>query len=173
MEVVALSWIKLPDTIIDDPDLLDLSSHAFRIYICMTSWSGKHLTDGVVPVGMIRHVCAMIPRTSRPRAVQELIDSGLFIDHGDTLEIRGYLEHQRSKAEVDKDRETNRQKQAEWRARRDNRVTNSGSNPSRSSDLRERERRTDTGPALNAMKQNAITALVDADNIAKTMPRGS
>ena len=168
-----MSWIKLPDTIIDDPDLLELSSHAFRIYISMTSWSGKHLTDGVVPVGMIRHVCAMIPRTSRPRAVQELLDSGLFIDHGDSIEIKDYLVHQRSKVEVDKDRETNRQKQAGWRARRRNPVTDSGSNPSRLSEIRERERRADAGPPLNAVKQNVIASLVDADKIARAIPGAS
>jgi hypothetical protein len=168
-----MSWIRLPDTIIDDPDLLELSSHAFRIYISMTSWSGKHLTDGVVPVGMIRHVCAMIPRTSRPRAVQELIDSGLFLDHGDSIEIKDYLVHQRSKAEVDRDRETNRQKQADHRARQSNPVTNSGSNPSRLSEIGERERRADAGPPLNAVKQDAIASLVGADKIAKAMPGAS
>ena len=163
--------MKLPDTIIDDPDIIRLSSHAFRIYISMTAWSGKHLSDGYFPLDMIDHVCAKIPRTSRSRAVQELKELGLFVDHGDRLEILNYLEHQRSKAEVHLDRENNRQRQAEWRARRSNAVTSPVSNPSRLSEIRVRERRDDDGPALNAAKQIAIADLVDADNIAKRIPR--
>ena len=93
-----MSWIKLDTTIVDDPDMLRLKSHSFRVYILMLVWCGKHLSDGFVPLGMIDHVCAMIPRSSRLRAVQELKDLGLFIDHGATIEIKEYLKHQRSKA---------------------------------------------------------------------------
>lgn len=52
-----MSWIRFSDTLVDEPCLLelgDLEPLAGWTYMRLVSYCAKHLTDGLVPVGMLR-----------------------------------------------------------------------------------------------------------------------
>jgi hypothetical protein len=80
-----VDWVKLYATFATDPKVVGLSDKAFRRYIEGMCYAGFHETDG----------WAVWPQD---RFTQELKDAGLVEESGF---INGWLNRQRSKAEVD------------------------------------------------------------------------
>lgn len=76
--------------------LLDASKTAVLLHIASIGYAAQHLTDGIVPVALLRRMLDACDEDA-----QLLFDAGLWIDRGDgTAEIRDYLKHQRSAEEA-------------------------------------------------------------------------
>lgn len=100
-----MTWIKLEDNAVDHPKISGLSDRAFRAWVRSLSYASRFLTDGALPVPFLATVA---------RKVQdEIMDAGLWlIAANGAVSIHDYLEHQTSKAVVEKERRRNRDRRA-------------------------------------------------------------
>lgn len=89
------TYIRVHDGMPDHPKIDALSDKAFRLLIETWCWCSRHLTDGQVPR-------ATWNRRGTPKVRRELVEAGLVEDHGsDGVVMHDYLEHQRSRAQVE------------------------------------------------------------------------
>jgi hypothetical protein len=89
------TYIRVHDGMPDHPKVETLSDRAFRLLVETWCWSSRHLTDGRVP----RNIWL---RRGTPKARRELVTAGLVEDlAGDGVQMHDYLEHQRSRADVE------------------------------------------------------------------------
>lgn len=89
------TYIRVHDGMPDHPKVDALSDRAFRLLVETWCWCSRHLTDGNVPHGTWQ-------RRGTPKARRELVDAGLVEDLGvDGVRMHDYLQHQRSKAQVE------------------------------------------------------------------------
>jgi hypothetical protein len=99
-----MTWTKLDDGFWMHPKVLMAGNSAAGIFARLLSYCGAYLTDGMIP----SQIVATIVGQDRD-ALDELHRVGLI----DLLETGGavipdYLDHQRSRAQVEADRETKR-----------------------------------------------------------------
>ena len=102
-----MTWIKLDDGFPNNPKIVGLSDHSFRLYIAGLCYSGKYLTDGFIPE-------AIINQLGDPT---ELLEKGLWEETFDGIQIGNYTEYQTPKAEVEKKREQSRERGERYRSR--------------------------------------------------------
>lgn len=113
-----MAWFKVDDHFWSHPKTADLSDAATSLWLRAGSWSAGHLTDGRVPVSMLRMFRA------RRRSADELVTAGLWSRDGDTFVFHAWHEYQPSKAQVETKREATRNRVNAWRERQGNAVTN-------------------------------------------------
>ena len=106
-----MTWIKIDDQFADHPKFVARSDHAIATWVRALAYSSRYLTDGIIPKAAQRLI------GSDP-AVDELVAAGLFIDQGDYWEIHDYTDHQRSRAEVEADRQKNAERSRAYRTRK-------------------------------------------------------
>lgn len=88
------TYIRVHDGMPDHPKVEPLSDRAFRVLVETWCWSSRQLQDGRVPLAIWR-------RRTTARVRQELLDAGLVEELGaDGVQMHDYLEHQRSRAQV-------------------------------------------------------------------------
>ena len=102
-----MTWIKLDDGFPNNPKIVGLSDHSFRLYIAGLCYSGKYLTDGFIPE-------AIVTQFGDPT---ELLEKGLWEETFDGIQIGNYTEYQTPKAEVEKKREQSRERGERYRSR--------------------------------------------------------
>ena len=102
-----MTWIKLDDGFPNNPKIVGLSDHSFRLYIAGLCYSGKYLTDGFIPE-------AIINQLGDPT---ELLEKGLWESTFDGIQVTNYTEYQTPKAEVEKKREQSRERGERYRSR--------------------------------------------------------
>lgn len=92
-----MTWIKLHDNVIRHPKIAPLTHAGFRWWIRGLCYASEFLTDGVLPDVFVSEV---------PRAIyDELQRNGLWErDVSGTTRIHDYLDHQTSRATVDRER---------------------------------------------------------------------
>jgi len=110
-----VTWIKIDDTLPNNPKILPLSDGAFRLYIEGLCYANQYLTDGFLADAVLLR---LDPNNNR----QELVDACLWIECLGGLQINDYTEHQTAKSEVEKKREQEQNKERSSRYR--SRVTN-------------------------------------------------
>ncbi|MGN7978230.1 hypothetical protein ACTJJ4_11715 [Microbacterium sp. 22195] len=116
--MIRIPWFKVDDHFWSHPKTADLSDGATALWLRAGSWSAGHLTDGRVPVSMLRMFRA------RRRSADELISVGLWSIDGDAFVFHSWHEYQPSKAQVESKREATRNRVNAWRERTGNGVTN-------------------------------------------------
>ncbi len=117
-----MTWIKLDDTIGEHPRFADLSPQAFTLWVLGLCYSSRNRTDGVIPD-------AIIPRLSNVRNprryADELVAAGLWqrddTDPTSTV-IRNYLEHQRSREQIERETLSGRERKRRSRDRNSRRA---------------------------------------------------
>ena len=92
-----MTWIKIDDDLPDHPKVAGLTDGAFRLYLTGLCYCSRHLTDGRIPEAVTARWGVRHP----DRAASELMSAGLWTSSADGFEVVGYLEHQRSKVEVE------------------------------------------------------------------------
>lgn len=123
-----MAWFKVDDHFWSHPKTAELSDGATALWLRAGSWAAGHLTDGVVPVSMLRLFRA------RRRSADELIAAGLWSfvrdtsvepsSHaGDTFVFTSWHEYQPSKAQVEARREATKTRVNTWRQGKGNGVT--------------------------------------------------
>jgi hypothetical protein len=103
-----VTWIKLDDTLPNNPKILPLSDKAFRLYIEGLCYANQYLTDGFLAQ-------AVINRLDSGNAYQELLDAGLWIQVEAGAQIHDYCEHQTSRKTVEEKREQVRNRVTRYR----------------------------------------------------------
>ena len=111
-----MTWIKLDDTLPNNPKMLPLSDKAFRLYIEGLCYANQYLTDGFLAQ-------AVINRLDNGKACQELIDAGLWITVEAGAQIHDYCEHQTSRKTVEEKREQVRNRVTRFREKSNSHVT--------------------------------------------------
>jgi len=105
-----MTWIKIDDTLPNNPKILPLSDGAFRLYIEGLCYANQYLTDGFLADAVLLR---LDPNNNR----QELVDACLWIECLGGLQINDYTEHQTAKSEVEKKREQNKERSSRYRSR--------------------------------------------------------
>jgi hypothetical protein len=77
------------------PKVQALSDAEFRAWVTSLCYSDQFLTDGHIPDAALRVI------TPSPRVRQSLVAKGMWHANGDGIHIHDYLQHQRSRAEVE------------------------------------------------------------------------
>lgn len=99
-----MPWANLDDQFPKHPKVLRLSDGAFRLHISGICYAAQYLTDGLIDADVVP---LLMPRFQR-RYVTELVERTLWIQRGDVYEIHDYLEWNRSKDQVEAERERKR-----------------------------------------------------------------
>lgn len=95
-----MPWVNLDDDYAENPDNWTLTDAAFRLHTAGICYANSHLTDGHIPKTKPR---TLVPRF-RPAALEELLQDH-WHEQGDAYVIRNYLKWNRSKAEIESERE--------------------------------------------------------------------
>lgn len=127
-----MTWVKVDDLITEHEKCVGLSSDAWCLWLHGLTYCSRNLTDGRIPEAMLHRLSAV---KNPKKAAQELIDAGLWDKAPKAYLVHDYLEHQRSKAQVEADREAANERQRRARekrresrdlSRRDTAVTSGG-----------------------------------------------
>jgi hypothetical protein len=113
--------VKVADTFTDHPKVLAAGEDAAWLFVSGLCYCSRHLTDGFIPSSALRKI------TGKPRPqvlAARLVSAGLWEPVEGGWNVHHYLEQQRSKEEVEYEREANRERQTRWRSRQRNGVTN-------------------------------------------------
>jgi hypothetical protein len=110
-----MTWVKVDDLITEHEKCVGLSADAWCLWLHGLTYCSRNLTDGRIPK-------AMLPRLTNlakpAKAAAELVEAGLWDERAKWFAVHDYLEHQRSKAQVEADREAAAERQRRARERR-------------------------------------------------------
>lgn len=95
-----MPWVNLDDDYAENPDNWVLSDAAFRLHTAGICYGNKHLTDGEIPKTKVH---ALVPRF-RASALAELLVKH-WVEKDDVYIIRNFLKWNRSKVQVESERE--------------------------------------------------------------------
>jgi len=108
-----MTWVRLDDGFPNHPKIIGLSDGAFRLFVTALCYSNAYLTDGIIPITLVK-------KMSNSRHISALVAANLWEICGDDIKILSYGEYQFTKEKV----ETERKKAAERKAKsRMSRVT--------------------------------------------------
>ena len=105
-----MTWIKLDDSLPNNPKILPLSDGAFRLYIEGLCYANQYLTDGYL-------ANAVLIRLDQGGNRDELVWAKLWIESEDGICINDYTEHQSSKADVEAKKEQVRDRVQRFRSK--------------------------------------------------------
>jgi hypothetical protein len=132
-QTVNSTWIRIEDTMPEHPKFLKAGPRASWLFISTLCWSARLLTDGQVPAEAFPRI---MPEPDIADLVAVLVDVGLLNKTDDGYQIHNYEMYQRTRAQVEEDREKNRRRQQRSRksdvtpmSRRDEPVTNADVTP--------------------------------------------
>lgn len=122
-----MPWFKVDDGFHSDEKVTALAAErgivgmaALGLWARAGSWCADKLTDGFVPKVVAKSL------GSRPKVVAKLIESGLWVEVEGGYRFPTWSKFQPSKADVERDRETNRKRQDRWRWKRKVEATRNG-----------------------------------------------
>lgn len=106
-----MPWLKLDDGFAENTKIEALSDYDFRLHVRLLLYCTRNLTDGLVPVGVLRD----------DRAEVRLIEAGLWkhIKGGAYLEAHNFLEYNISKDKWLQHKKRDRVRKSRQRSRRD------------------------------------------------------
>lgn len=109
------TWVKLIDTFADHPKVIAAGDDAAWLYVCGLLYCSRHLTDGEIPKRALDRLTGFTP-PKRRRLAKRLEDVRLWIASDDGWLVHDYASVQRTKAQVEGKRETDRKRQARSRS---------------------------------------------------------
>lgn len=95
------TYIKVHDGMPGHPKFAGLSDKAFRTIVTAWCYSSEYLTDGVIPVKAWTGLVPARGQVAVDKVTRELVEAGLVEARGEEVHLHDYLEHQRSKAQVE------------------------------------------------------------------------
>lgn len=100
-----MSWVRLDDHFPTHPKVVAAGGDAAWLHVCALCYCAEHLTDGLVPK---RLLARLSDRKQPTRLAQRLVDAGMWSDDGDDYRIHDYLTYNRSRVDVEAEREAAR-----------------------------------------------------------------
>lgn len=99
-----MPWANFDDKFPRHPKVRPLSDGAFRLHTSGICFASEWLTDGRIEAD---HVRELMPRY-KPSYLAELVNRGIWTDHGEHYLIHDYLEWNRSREQITAERERKR-----------------------------------------------------------------
>jgi len=96
-----MAWVRIDDDLFAHPKILRAWSDcpaSIGLWTIALSWAGRQLTDGHIPVEIVRNF--MPQKRQRERATQALENAGLWSANGNGWEIHDYLDRNPSRDQV-------------------------------------------------------------------------
>ena len=124
-----MTWIKIDDDFPEHPKVKKAGPDAAWLYVAGLCHAGKFLTDGFIDAEIVEDLTKL---RNYKKAAEALVRVGFWDVVEGGYQIHDYLEHQKSRGDVEKEREAARQRQAARRAKsrgvsqRDTAVTTGG-----------------------------------------------
>lgn len=108
-----MGWVKLDDGFPEHPKVEQAGERAAWLYVCGLAYCSRQLTDGFIPDQKI----GRLTQTTGERALADrLVQVGLWDRADDGYRVHDYCKHQRSKAQVERQRERSAARMRDWRA---------------------------------------------------------
>ncbi len=105
---------RLPGRWLTDPHLEELSDRLWRVHTGALMWSAEQGTDGLIPRRTLR---LLHPEIATLEDAHALVEAGLWDVAGDEFQVLDWARSQTLAADIEHQRERNRQKQRAHRAR--------------------------------------------------------
>lgn len=122
-----MSWVKLDDQFPTHPKIVAAGGDAAWLHVCALCYCATHLTDGMLPKGMVERIS---DRKAPRKLADKLVEVGAWVDNGDTYELHGYLDYNPSREHVENERRKAAERRANGgRASRERRPTNTNPDP--------------------------------------------
>jgi hypothetical protein len=101
------TWVKLDDTFPDHPKVLAVGDEAAWLYVAGLCHCSRHLSDGFIAAAVLRRLTGQ----RNPEALAErLVAERLWEPAEGGWQVHGYSEHQRTREQVEHDREKARER---------------------------------------------------------------
>jgi hypothetical protein len=113
IEVVVMVDFRVDDGFGQHPKTVGLTLEAIGLWTLAGAWSMRYLTDGHVPAEVMRGMCGR-----RTKVITELVTRNLLIPTDDGWQYVDWAQYQRSRGQVEAEREKSRKRLADWRARK-------------------------------------------------------
>jgi hypothetical protein len=110
-----MTWVKIDDSFPDHPKIKGLKDDEFRLYMTALCYSSRYLTDGVIPLNIIR---TFIESRSKSSRISALVDANLWEIVADNILILSYSEYQFTKERVESERKLAAERMAKSRGLR-------------------------------------------------------
>lgn len=104
-----MAWVKLDDQFPMHPKMVEAGGDAAWLHVCALCYCAQHLTDGMLPKAIVDRLS---DRKNPARLAARLVEVGAWIDRGDVFELHGFLEFNRSREEVVREREAAKERRA-------------------------------------------------------------
>ena len=122
-----MTWVKIDDSFPDHPKIKGLKDDEFRLYMTALCYSSRYLTDGVIPLNIIR---TFIESRSKSSRISALVDANLWEIVDENIVILSYSEYQFTKERIETERKLASERMAKSRGlRRTDTVTKSEVHP--------------------------------------------
>ena len=114
-----MTWVKLDDSFISHPKIVQLSHKSIVLHIAGLSHCAVQLTDGIISKAAMPAVLGAARVTKA--AIKDLIEHGVWLDQGEHYKIHDYLKYQESRETVLNRREaaTERKRRSRAESQRD------------------------------------------------------
>lgn len=109
-----MSWLRVDDTFVEHPKVIDLSDRSFRLHVAGMCFCARNLTDGVLVKRSVSVVCALSSATRKH--VAELVEAGLWVKAGDGFEVKDFLIYNPTGEKVKADRDAARDRMRKVRS---------------------------------------------------------
>ena len=113
-----MAWSRLEPGFSQHVKRLKSGPIASWLWVCAIDFCTLHGTDGFVDSVALAGLCPSLRPAERKRAIKVLVDVGSFEERDGGVYVHGYLDHNPSKAQVEKDRAASRTRYDRWRERR-------------------------------------------------------
>lgn len=107
-----MSWFKIDDGFWSHPKVLGLSDAAVALWVKAGSYSGQHLTDGVIT----RKVLQIL--SGSQETASELVSAGLWLDHIEGYCFHDWDKYQPLRKKVEAEREKTKERVAKYREKK-------------------------------------------------------
>ena len=110
-----MTWVKIDDSFPDHPKIKGLRDDEFRLYMTALCYSSRYLTDGVIPLNIVR---TFIESRSKSPRISALVNANLWEIVADNIVILSYSEYQFTKERVETERKLAAERMAKSRVLR-------------------------------------------------------
>lgn len=110
-----MTWVKIDDSFPDHPKIKGLKDDEFRLYMTALCYSSRYLTDGVIPLNIVR---TFIESRSKSSRISALVDANLWEIVAENVVILSYSEYQFTKERIESERKLAAERMAKSRGLR-------------------------------------------------------
>lgn len=110
-----MTWVKIDDSFPDHPKIKGLRDDEFRLYMTALCYSSRYLTDGVIPLNIVR---TFIESRSKSPRISALVNANLWEIVADSIVILSYSEYQFTKERIETERKLAAERMAKSRVLR-------------------------------------------------------